>query len=179
MNCVRLAPEPKDPKMITQTYQDLAIALVCCLEAHWAEKENGYKASLGDDNVENPVVLAQEYRDARGVLEDALVKAEAAGDSGVLVMRACKALEVEYLPVVFHRIHNRLGFLTQEDTCRLEKSFPNHRVLVRTSQGRFLCPLRDLNNSIKELKDGDYLREVCIPASPKPVEWNRVGYHSP
>jgi len=61
-----------------------------------------------------------------------------------------------------------LGFLTSpEDTLALIEEDRLQLVLVRMGNGRFLCPVQNLDDMIKMVAkaDLDYVRDVSLPAN--------------
>jgi hypothetical protein len=86
------------------------------------------------------------------------------------------------LQEVFNKIREQYGFVTDIDVAELRKLLPNPslRVLVRCGCDRFVCPLNELEHRMAEVeKKGDYVRDVSVPANPKPVDWNQLGYRHP
>jgi hypothetical protein len=83
---------------------------------------------------------------------------------------------------LLNNISERYGFITSEDRDTILAAQPDFRgqVLVRCGCNRFLCTLQDLPARMQEVEaQGDYVRDVCVPASPQPVLWHRIGYRSP
>jgi len=83
---------------------------------------------------------------------------------------------------IFNKIREQYGFVTDTDVVELRKLLPNPslQVLVRCGGDRFICPLNELEHRMAEVeKKGDYVRDVCVPASPKPVDWTNLGYVEP
>jgi hypothetical protein len=73
----------------------------------------------------------------------------------------------------------QMGFITSADVVEIRKDLPNPdlTVLVRCGTNRFLCPLNELEHRMASVeRDGDYVRDVSIPANPKPHDWIAVGY---
>lgn len=77
------------------------------------------------------------------------------------------------------RIEKQGGFLNDEQVPELIKIDRLMLVLVRCGNGRFLCPVQDLNHFIgiieehsklvenvsKPLESSDYVRDVSLPSS--------------
>jgi len=83
---------------------------------------------------------------------------------------------------ILQKIREQYGFLTMEDRDNMLKVMSRFdgQVLVRCGAGRFLCGLRELPEQIAKVEaDGDYVRDVSIPAAPKPVDWLSIGYSAP
>ena len=73
----------------------------------------------------------------------------------------------------------QMGFITSDDVVEIRKDVPNPgmQVLVRCGTNRFLCPLSELEHRMASVeRDGDYVRDVSIPANPKPRDWIALGY---
>lgn len=86
------------------------------------------------------------------------------------------------LQEIFNRIRDRFGFITIADVEEIRKLMPSPRlqVLVRCGCDRFLCGLDELDFRLAEVdRKGDYVRDVSIPANPKPVDWISLGYRQP
>jgi hypothetical protein len=80
----------------------------------------------------------------------------------------------------FRQIASQIGFITAKDVKGLRAALPMPRmqVLVRCGQDRFMCGLDSLEAHMAEVeRKGDYVRDVCVPASPHPTDWIAVGYN--
>lgn len=80
------------------------------------------------------------------------------------------------------KIRKQHGYLLPEDVAEIRKDIcnPSMQILVRHGRGRFLCPLNELEWRLANVeREGDYVRDVCIPANPKPLDWFALGYKSP
>lgn len=87
------------------------------------------------------------------------------------------------LTEVFKRIaQEQYGCVTATDVEEIRKDIanPTMKVLVRTGRTRFLCPLNELEHRMATVdREGDYVRDVSIPANPKPHDWTVLGYEPP
>lgn len=80
------------------------------------------------------------------------------------------------------KIRSQSGFIMREDVEAIRKDIPNPtmKVLVRCGRDRFMCPLNELEFRMANVElTGDYVRDVCIPANPKPIDWHNIGYKKP
>lgn len=80
---------------------------------------------------------------------------------------------------VFKRINTQFGFVTSDDVAEIRRDLPNPalKVLVRCGSQRFVCPLNELEHRMATVeREGDYVRDVSIPATPEPTDWFKLGY---
>jgi hypothetical protein len=159
--------------------KELQTAISYYEDARESERLNAVAANKGED-FETPAVLTQETTDARAQLQTALGAAELSGNrDDPLAVQACRLLDIPTISEVYTRIAEKQhGFVTKADVQRIP--YKNLRVLVRCGASRFLCTLDELAQRLAGVEEaGDYVRDVSIPANPKPNDWVNLGYRPP
>lgn len=90
------------------------------------------------------------------------------------------------LPAILKTISSQGGgFLTSREVVDLQECIShdirkNLLVLVRCGASRYLSTLDQLNDRLLlTARDGDYVRDISVPATPGNRSWLEIGYVSP